>query len=274
MNLFINIGIKGKMNMKMMNLVYNEATVLNNFLEKGECKIREDKIIMILIKYYYINGVIDKLQLREKILEDLYKISDKNTRNIWTKKVDKTICSFMKSLKNDNFVLDIVEVDSVDIYEEELEIIESASEVRYKKLLFILLVWAKVYKKFNRTIIIENLSDLFSLAKCKIGNKTYRNLVMYEIKEQGFGYTKRENGNYQTKINYLKEEGEIAFTVDDIENAIYYYLNWKGERWIKCSKCSEYFKRTTKKIPKYCRNCAKEINIENTKNKYKIRKNG
>ena len=45
--------------MKMMNLVYNEATVLNNFLEKGECKIREDKIIMILIKYYYINEMTD-----------------------------------------------------------------------------------------------------------------------------------------------------------------------------------------------------------------------
>ena len=253
----------------MMNLVYNEATVLNNFLEKGECEIREDKIIMILIKYYYINGVVDKLQLREKILEDLYKISDKNTRNIWTKKVDKTICSFMKSLKNDNFVLDIVEVDSVDIYEEELEIIESASELKYKKLLFILLVWAKVYKKFNRTIIIENLRDLFSLAKCKTGSKTYRNSVMYEIKKQGFGCTKRENGNYQTKINYLKEEGEIAFTVDDIENAIYYYLNWKGEKWIKCQgeDCGKYFKKTNNKANslKYCNKCSKKKEL----NKYK-----
>lgn len=262
--------------MKMMNLVYNEATVLNNFLEKGECKIREDKIIMILIKYYYINGVIDKLQLREKILEDLYKISDKNTRNIWTKKVDKTICSFMKSLKNDNFVLDIVEVDSVDIYEEELEIIESASEVRYKKLLFILLVWAKVYKKFNRTIIIENLRDLFSLAKCKTGNKTYRNLVMYEIKEQGFGYAKRENGNYQTKINYLKEEGEVAFTVDDIENAIYYYLNWSGEKWTKCQgeDCGKYFKpsKYASNI-RFCKDCAKKNHREINKNYMKnIRK--
>ena len=264
--------------MKMMNLVYNEATVLNNFLEKGECEIREDKIIMILIKYYYINGVIDKLQLREKILEDLYKISDKNTRNIWTKKVDKTICSFMKSLKNDNFVLDIVEVDSVDIYEEELEIIESASEVRYKKILFILLVWAKVYKKFNRTIIIENLRDLFSLAKCKTGNKTYRNLVMYEIKEQGFGYTKREKGNYQTKINYLKEEGKIAFTVDDIENAIYYYLNWKGERWIKCSECGKYFKKPRSKANniRYCRDCSKQIELKKASERVKkcIKKQG
>ena len=261
--------------MKMMNLVYNEATVLNNFLEKGECEIREDKIIMILIKYYYINGVIDKLQLREKILEDLYKISDKNTRNIWTKKVDKTICSFMKSLKNDNFVLDIVEVDSVDIYEEELEIIESASEVRYKKLLFILLVWAKVYKKFNRTIIIENLRDLFSLAKCKTGNKTYRNLVMYEIKEQGFGCTKRENGNYQTKINYLKEEGEVAFVVDDIENAIYYYLNWSGEKWIKCQgeDCGKYFKPSKYAgNPKYCKECAYKIKKKSIANSNKKRR--
>ena len=136
-------------------------------------------------------------------------------------------------------------------------------------------MWAKVYKKFNRTIIIENLRDLFSLAKCKIGSKSYRNLVMYEIKEQGFGYTKRENGNYQTKINYLKEEGEIAFTVDDIENAIYYYLNWSGEKWIKCQgeDCGKYFKKPKSKAnsSRYCSKCSREKYLET--NRKRVEKN-
>ena len=247
-----------------MNLVYNEKTVLDKFLNENECSVKKHKLIPILVKYYYTNGIEDKLKLREKILEDLYNLDNDNIRSVWINKVDKCIKEFMKNIKDDRFVIDIIDVDSVDIYEEELKLIESASQVRYKKLLFILLVWAKIYKKFNREIVLENIRDLLNLAKCKTGDRPYRNSMLREITLQGFLVSEYKSRTCYIKINYLKEEGEVAFTVDDIENAIYYYLNWSGEKWIKCSECGEYFKKTNNKANslKYCNKCSKKKDLE------------
>lgn len=256
-----------------MELIYNEKTVLNNFLENNKCDIKPNKLVSILIKYYYINGIEDKLVLRENILNDLYKIDNKNTRNVWINKVDKSIVGFFNGIKNGYITLDLIDVDSVDIYEEELNIIESVSQPKFKKFLFVLLVWTKVYNKFNRNSVMENPRDLLKLSKCEVGNTYYRNMMFHELKELGLILSERKKGIYKTKINYLKEEGEIAFTVDDIENAIYYYLNWSGERWIKCSECGErWIKKTNNKV-RYCRDCAKKIsNKQKSEYKNKVKK--
>ena len=96
-------------------------------------------------------------------------------------------------------------------------------------------------------------------------------MMFHELKELGLILSERKKGIYKTKINYLKEEGEIAFTVDDIENAIYYYLNWSGERWIKCSECGEYFKIPKKvgKNPIYCKECARKMELMKTNERVK-----
>ena len=102
--------------------------------------------------------------------------------------------------------------------------------------------------------------------------------MFHELKELGLILSERKKGIYKTKINYLKEEGEIAFTVDDIENAIYYYLNWSGERWIKCSECGEYFKKPRSKANniRYCRDCSKQIELKKASERVKkcIKKQG
>ena len=84
--------------------------------------------------------------------------------------------------------------------------------------------------------------------------------LLGELRELGFIESNYIYDKCKIKINYLKEEGEVAFTVDDIENAIYYYLNWSGEKWTKCSECGKYFKSRSKtKNDKYCNYCKKEV---------------
>ena len=252
-----------------MNLIYNEKSILNNFLENNECKVRTDKLIPILVKYYYINGIKDKLLLREKILEDLITIDETNTRTVWSNKIDKTIKEFTKSLSKNSSNLEIIEVESINIYEEELEIIETIKEPRLKKILFVLLVWAKVYEKFNRTIIMENPKDILQLAKCQLKNKQYRDLIMHELKETNLVWCKKNNGTYNIRINYKKDEGEIAFVVNDFENAIYQYLNYLGENWKQC-ECGKYFKPKCNR-EKYCNTCGKDKIKERDRERKKIR---
>ena len=267
MSLLKNIGVK-----MIMNIIYNEKTVLDKFLNENRCDISVNKLIPILIKYHYKNGIEDKLKLRERILEDLYNLDNTNLRSVWINKVDKCIKYFMKNIRKDEFVTDIIDVDSVDIYEEELIFIDNVKEFKYKKLLFIMLVWTKVYRKFNKNVVSEKIIDLLKLSKCETRNKSYRNSLLHYIKKREFAWIKFENKTYYTKINYLKEEGEIAFTVDDIENAIYYYLNWSGERWIKCSECGEYFKKPKSKANniRYCNKCSKKIELK--KNSERVKK--
>lgn len=256
-----------------MNLIYNEKSILNKFLENKECEIRTDKLIPILVKYYYINETKDKLLLREKILEDLITIDETNTRTVWSNKIDKTIKEFTKSLSKNSSNLEIIEVESINIYKEELEIIETIKEPRLKKILFVLLVWAKVYEKFNRTIIMENPRDILQLAKCQLKNKQYRDLIMHELKETNLVWCKKNNGTYNIRINYKKDEGEIAFVVNDFENSIYQYLNYLGGNWKQC-ECGKYFKYLkSKPKQKYCTNCSKEMERVKTKERVKKLRN-
>ena len=256
-----------------MNLIYNEVEVLDKLLNEGKCDIKKDLLINILIKYYYANGIENKLDIREKILETLYKIDSTATRNIWTGCTQGKIERIVSAIKKGDVPLELFEVSDVDIYEEELKIIESSGQVRYKKFLFILLVWAKVYKKCYRNVIKEEPSFLLKKSKCKSGNDDYRMDLLGELRELGFIEANYINDKCNIKINYLKEEGEIAFTVDDIENAIYYYLNWSGEKWIKCSECGKYFKKPKSKAnsSRYCSKCSREKYLET--NRKRVEKN-
>ena len=256
-----------------MNLIYNEVEVLDKLLNEGKCDIKKDLLINILIKYYYANGIENKLDIREKILETLYKIDSTATRNVWTGCTQGKIERIVSAIKKGDVPLELFEVSDVDIYEEELNIIESSGQVRYKKFLFILLVWAKVYKKCCRTVIKEEPSFLLKKSKCKSGNDDYRMDLLGELRELGFIEANYINDKCNIKINYLKEEGEVAFTVDDIENAIYYYLNWSGEKWIKCQgeNCGKYFKIPKKigKNPIYCKECARKMELMKTNERVK-----
>ena len=259
-----------------MNLIYNEVEVLDKLLNEGKCDIKKDLLINILIKYYYANGIENKLNIREKILETLYKIDSTATRNIWTGCTQGKIERIVSAIKKGDVPLELFEVSDVDIYEEELKIIESSGQVRYKKFLFILLVWAKVYKKCYRNVIKEEPSFLLKKSKCKSGNDDYRMDLLGELRELGFIEANYINDKCNIKINYLKEEGQVAFTVDDIENAIYYYLNWSGEKWIKCQgeDCGKYFKSSKYASNiRFCKDCAKKNHREINKNYMKnIRK--
>lgn len=242
-----------------MNLIYKEKTVLNKFLTENDCEIKLDKLIPILIKYYYINGITDKLELRELILQKLYEFNELNTRDSWTNKVKKSIEEFFKYLRKGNLLLEIVEVESVVIYKEELDIISTVDQPKFRKFLFTLLVWSKVYKQFNRNTIVENVRELLTLSKCECGNANYRNLMLHKLKDSELIWTKMTNSAvHKISVKIEKDEGEVAFVVRDFENAIYQYLIYIGENWKQC-ECGKYFKYLkSKPKQKYCKDCSKE----------------
>ena len=81
--------------------------------------------------------------------------------------------------------------------------------------------------------------------------------------------------NGSIKIFYNREDGEEVMRIkndDDIENVILRYLDWrKYPVYAYCECCGKEIKISGNR-KKYCSKCAKQINIEKTKNNKKMKK--
>ena len=91
---------------------------------------------------------------------------------------------------------------------------------------------------------------------------------LYKLK-----YIKQSNtcDNTSLKINYLNEQGEIEFTIDDLRDyqPITWYLEYRqGIKYKKCEKCSKRFKIKGKNN-RYCNYCSKKIKKEKTNERVK-----
>ena len=81
---------------------------------------------------------------------------------------------------------------------------------------------------------------------------------LYKLK-----YIKQSNtcDNTSLKINYLNEQGELAFIIDDLRDyqPITWYLEYRqGIKYKKCEKCGKRFEVNpkSKKPTKICKKCA------------------
>ena len=247
----------------MSKIIFNEQQIVNKVLNGEKYDIDDYKVIQILIKYYYLKGSENKLDIREKTIEAMLKSNEDFNRANWTNYIDKSIEKILKNIRVFGKTPKILNIEKVDIYKEELDYIDSFKYVQQRKVLFVLLVYAKMYNQMldsEEGWITENFSDILKESKSKLGNNQYRLELMKELKDIGAINVFFKKGSCHTKINYLKEDGEKALEVNDLNGIIYFYLKYKGERWTKCEHCGEkYIKQSSKKPKRYCPSCAKEI---------------
>ena len=97
--------------------------------------------------------------------------------------------------------------------------------------------------------------------------------ILYKLK-----YIKQSNtcDNTSLKINYLHEQGELAFIIDDLRDyqPITWYLEYRqGIKYKKCEKCGKRFEvKSNHKVK--CNECQKDETKNKTKERVKkYRKN-
>ena len=261
----------------MSKIIFNEQQIVNKVLNGEKYDIDDYKVIQILIKYYYLKGSENKLDIREKTIEAMLKSNEDFNRANWTSYIDKSIEKMLKNIRVFGKTPKILNIEKVDIYKEELDYIDSFKYNYQRKSLFTLLVYAKMYNQMldgNEGWISENFIDILKESKCQTKNNQYRLELLKELKDMGAINVFFKKGNCHTKVNYLKEDGEKVLEVDDFNGIIYFYLKYKGERWTKCEHCGKYFKITNKYISfqKYCSKCKKVEEREKYKKYNKKRK--
>lgn len=238
---------------------YNRLVAYTKYLkQKGETKRNIRNIIDNLMERYYIGFVMaDWDDLLQKIVN--------------------------RYSKNDSCAYR--DVKQIYISKAELDFIHSSNNVEIEKLLFVLLVLAKLNKNDNNDKLICSYEskDIFTLSKYKYKNRIprdeQRDYLLHDISETGLITFINRCDSLGIILNYgnLEDINDgLSFFMDEdnYKDIVYYYLVYIGDKSIKqCEVCGKYFKSKSKKNnQKYCNKCSidrqKERDKQYQKNKY------
>jgi hypothetical protein len=131
-----------------------------------------------------------------------------------------------------------------------------------------------VYQKIN---IIKNpksngwinncISDISREAKIGYTGDELKKLL-FKLYEKKYILMKNVCDGNSIKINYINLESEEFVHIDNFENVISYYYEYKNnEVWKECDVCKKRFKIKSNK-QKYCNKCSKIIKNEQNKSYY------
>jgi len=173
-------------------------------------------------------------------------------------------------------------VESVKITKKEIETITSQKNLRYEKILFVLLCMAKVQKAsygFENGLISYNITELFKLARVSVPVEDRENILHGFLKLGLIGLPVKND----TKCLFVKfmdqTEDDIVLELNEQDccELAYAYLKHTGQsKIVRCSKCGKLIKKSTKfghmckgcqdsngaMKTKWCIDCGKEFQID------------
>lgn len=173
-------------------------------------------------------------------------------------------------------------IDSVKITKKEMDIITAQNNLRYEKILFVLLCMAKVQKAsygFDNGLISYNITDLFKTARVSVPVDERENILHQFLKLDLIGLPMKND----TKCLFVKfmdeSEDDIVLELNeqDCGELAYAYLKYTGKSKVfRCAKCGKLIKQskkfgdlckgcqvsTTNMRTKWCIDCGKEFQID------------
>lgn len=254
----------------MNKFLFKEKDRAEFIIGKGEVGSYIKSDISVLLKYYKSLDISKKDAICEvkKILKKTMSSFD----------ISERYDGVIKSIADKSYHKDskLVHVDKVDIYKEELEFINNL-DVKYslKKILFTLLVYKKVeFEITNHKCNMNYYSD---------NDYKRRNLKLIygstmKLDESVFELSKLDllqNGyNSDIKLFFIDKiaelgKTEVVYEVNVFENSALYFdlYNNRGSKIKPCQNCGMMFKPKSN-AGKYCKNCAKEVKIQQDKGYY------
>ena len=273
----------------MLGVNLNEIEIVNKATQ-GEFIIdNKSEIVKLLIKNEF--GKYDKkdnfsydelLSIKENVLNTISKCESDFTRPKWEDYVKKQINKYSKNLEMfDNINNKLTNVKSIQIYKNELNIIELLNNIKLEKIAFILLVYCKigrVLRNNDSKWITQKLSYIFKEAKI-IGNNKSKMKMLNELcknvydGENEYIDCNLDGRKTSIEVKYINDnlDKNVEFEINNFDGVVYEYLKYKGEKWKQCKDCGKWFQIKNKKNTSKIR-CNKCQNIKNIKNKKEINK--
>lgn len=254
-----------------MSVVLNEVKEAERILKIGEVGNKPTSTLFLLGKYYRQKNNLDKTQT-SKALDSFMRDNYKNYNPALWENIVEDI-----SKKANKYPLR--EIDSIGITQGELDEISKLENIKYKKLVFTMLCFAKLYNTIsenNNGWVNIGIPEIFRIARVTVKYKKDKFLYLNDIERSGLISFSSKNDNLNLKINFVSDDlDKDVMSISDFRELGYEYLNYIGEgKFIRCSECGRLVRKKSKfdSSTKYCNECSrKRFNEQCRQNMRKMR---
>lgn len=241
-----------------MKLILNEKQMLEDSLETGYIdKDKPSNTMRVLVKHYFSIGM-NKPQIID-VVDKFFALNFPSYNSVKWQKAIENMVNFIYRKKD----FTLLDIRNVEITENELNTIIKLNNIKFEKLAFTLLVYAKIYNQMNskeENWVNEEHKYIFSDAKVVINVKD-QGKMLYDLKELGLVGFSSMITSTNIKVNYVDMDSPAILVISDFRNFVLEYLRWKGENICSCDECGLLFIPSNNR-QKYCKKCWKEIRRE------------
>ena len=254
-------------------IIINEYEYAKQILENRTIpKNVSNKRVLLYIAKYYFNPECSVAEMVQNVFD---KMAEFNLpKEVYQEyKYGKYVKGICEKLLSRELSTEFKQVESVSIYQSELDIINQAETDKEKKLLFTLFVLAKINGS-NYGWVNNDIKDIFQLANITATVKD-RAGIIYKLYTAGLVDQSQKIDNLSLKVELGNIDEPIVLTVDAFENIGNQYIANFKSGWKLCERCGKLYKLKSKNdfSSKYCRQCANELHMlqdkEYQRKKYK-----
>lgn len=251
--------------MNTIMMVMNERKYAESVLNGTAKRMLKNpqSTLNVLAKYYFSEGFD-----RSKINENLQEYIDKNHLASSQDQSKSMISIATKNLGK----YPIVEIDEIPISKPEMDNILNIKSMRYKaynaktlqKLAFSLLCLGKfqLLKGRNEPWVNIDIDKLFKIANIDCSSRETQIMHLIDLKDLGLIEVTSSASDSSFKVLYI-EQGATEITVCDINECGKVYEQYLGTPYVRCEYCGG-LTRVKSNRTKYCNDCYKQINREQT----------
>lgn len=246
-----------------MSVILNEKKQAEKIIETGEVGNKPTSTLFLLSKYYRQE---EKLGVK-KTAQKLHEFMEKNYKGyneaLWEDIIEDI------SNKGKKYVLQ--EIESIDITKEELNAVLSVENIKYEKLLFTMLCYAKLYNTLSDTNngwVNTEIKEIYKVARVTVRYRNDKFLYLNDLENTGLISFSNKNDNLNMKVNFINNDSDVVLKINDFRELGYEYQNYIGDgKFIRCSECERLVKRKNNhdRSTKYCRECARNIQFNQKK---------
>ena len=248
--------------MAKLNLILNERKYIEEIIKKSVLPdtVTPNAMITCLTKYYYKNDMtLNKLSDLVCSQMDKFNLSVEQYQEYKAKIRIKRV--YNDIINNKIFLLK--EYEYISLYKSEYDKIMQCENDREKKLLFTIYILARYTNKYGWVYYSE--SDIYKLANVSNTNKNHPDLIAKLIHDGFVKDTKKVN-DLKIGVDLSDGKEEVVLKISKLSYLGNQFIAFVKPDYKVCEKCGKLIKIKSKtKIPKYCNNCASQVQFDQKK---------
>lgn len=252
-----------------MTVVLNETKLAEEILEKEEPGGKPAATLFLLARYYRHRQNLNRKETAGKLNCFMQRCCKNYNPDLWN--------GMIENISDKALKYPLHEIDAISITESELEQIHGIQNTKYRKLLFTMLCYAKLYNTLsenNNGWVNTDIKELFRSARITVKYKKDKFLYLNDLEQTGLISFSVRNDNLNIKVNFIDKRQESALEIHDFRELGYEYMHYMGEgNFIYCKRCHRLvLKKSSRDFStKYCNECAKQVKNEQNKSYYRNR---